>query len=203
MSMIDSVVFDVGNVLVDFTPRLFLEKEVEEESLREPLYQAIFANPAWGLADRGDLTEEETLERFIQAAPALEDQIRRLYEKCGDTIRLFPYAVPWIQELREMGLRTYILSNYSKHMYDRTLQKMDFLPLMEGIIFSWRHNCMKPEEAIYRLLLDRYGLDPAHTIFLDDLAPNLAQAEKMGIGTLLFTNYEEAHARLLQALGRK
>ncbi len=198
--MIDSVVFDVGNVLVDFTPRLFLEREVADESLRQPLYQAIFANPAWGLADRGDLTEEETLERFIREAPQHRELICRLYENCGDTIRLFPHAVPWIQELRDMGLHTYVLSNYSKHMYDRTVHKMEFLPLMDGLVFSWQHRCMKPEEAIYRLLLDQFGLDPAHTIFLDDLPDNLAQAEKMGMGTLLFTNYEEAHARLLQAL---
>ena len=198
--MINSVVFDVGNVLVDFTPRLFLEKEVEDEGLRKRLYQAIFANPAWGLADRGDLTEEETLERFVQAAPDQRDLISELYEKCGDTISLFPYAVPWIRELKEMGLRTYVLSNYSKHLYDRTVHKMDFLPLMDGAIFSWQHGCMKPEEAIYRLLLDQYGLDPARTIFLDDLPANLEKAQEMGMGTLHFTNYEEAHARLKRAL---
>lgn len=197
----DTVVFDVGNVLVSFDPEGFLNREIPDETVRGRLLTAVFRNPAWADADRGVYADEEILARFIRTAPDLEQEIRRIYERSGGTITLFPYAVPWILGLKRRGLRVFVLSNYSRHLYDRTTQKMDFLPLLDGAVFSWQYGCIKPEEAIYRYLFTEYKIDPARAVFLDDNSDNVKKSRELGMRAILFTGYEtagEALERLLQ-----
>ncbi len=88
-----------------------------------------------------------------------------------------------------------MLSNYSRHLYDRTAQKMDFLPLLDGSIFSWQYGCIKPEETIYRYLFSEYNIDPARAVFLDDNIDNVKKSRELGMRAILFTGYETAGIR--------
>lgn len=197
----DTVVFDVGNVLVDFDPEGFLAREIPDRILRGRLLEAVFRNPAWAEADRGIFRDEEILTRFIRTAPDLEPEIRCIYERSGGTITLFPYAVPWIQELKGRGLRVFVLSNYSRHLYDRTVRKMDFLPLLDGALFSWQCGSIKPEEAIYRHLFAEYGIEPSRAVFLDDNSDNVKKSLELGMEAILFTGREAAADTLNRLLG--
>ena len=196
----DTVVFDVGNVLVEFNPESFLLRETADETIRARLLKAVFKNPAWADADRGIYKDEEILARFIREAPDLEQEIRRVYERSGGTITLFLYAVPWILKLKRRGLRVFVLSNYSRHLYERTVQKMDFLPLLDGSIFSWQYGCIKPDETIYRYLFSEYNINPARAVFLDDNIDNVKKSCELGMQAILFTGYETARDTLEQLL---
>lgn len=190
--MIDTVIFDVGNVLVDFDWRGYLEGFGFLPEVREAVATAMFLSPQWDEMDRGSCPDQEYLEAFIQNAPKYEKEIRDVYAHCGDCIHTCAYAVSFVQACRKKGCRTYILSNYSRYLFHETEHKMPFREYMDGELFSFQTGQIKPEPGIYRTLLARYGIDPGRALFLDDRKDNLDTASGMGIHTLQFLTYEKA-----------
>ena len=92
-------------------------------------------------------------------------------------MELFPYAMEWILDLKARGYHVYILSNYSENMLDQTKDKLKFLPLMDGVVFSYKIKKMKPDPEIYEYLCDEYWLEPEESVFIDDRPVNIKGAE--------------------------
>ena len=134
---IDTVIFDIGRVLVDFQPDIPLNRHVPDPGLRSRLKAAVYSNPAWSEADRGLLPEEEIIARFVAADPSLEKEIRAAYDWSWETIRLFPYTEDWIRSLKSRGFRVFCLSNYSRRLRETTDRELRFLSLVDGVLFSY------------------------------------------------------------------
>lgn len=86
-------------------------------------------------------------------------------------------------------------------MLDQTEEKLKFLPLMDGVVFSYRIKKLKPDPEIYEYLCDEFWLEPEESVFIDDRAENIAGAEKCGIHGIVFTSYEQAKKELDAYLG--
>lgn len=198
---IDTIIFDVGNVLVDFSWRRYLESFGYDPDTEEAVAGAMFLSPQWDEMDRGLLPDQAYLDFFIQNAPQYEAEIRMVYDGCGDCIHTYDHAVPLVQSCRKKGCRTYILSNYSRYLFYETEHKMPFRRYMDGEIFSFQTGQIKPEPGIYHSLLKRYSIDPRRALFLDDRQENLDTAEKLQIRTVRFSTYEKALAELEQWIG--
>lgn len=198
--MIRNIIFDVGNVLVDYDPEKFLDRRGYGEEERRAILAAVFHHPLWLDADRGLIRGEELLRGFAANAPGREELIRQVWEHAEETVEEMPYAKSWAKELKERGYRLYVLSNYGEDLYRRTKEKMPFLPYMDGALFSFQCGLLKPEWEMYQYLCDTYGLTPAESIFLDDSAANVEGARRIGISGIHFTGYEEARRRLEQVL---
>lgn len=199
--MIDTIVFDVGNVLVDWNYRDYLNELGFSDEAKAAVTRAIFENPAWGRLDEGTVSTEEALSSFIRTAPEYEPEIRKAFDGCEACISLFPYSVDWIRSLKEKGYRVLILSNYSEFLFEKTKDKMKFLPLVDGALFSYRYKMVKPEPRIYRQLIRMFDLVPEHTVFIDDLKANVDGAAAFGIHPIQFLGYEDAKKKL-EALER-
>ena len=194
--MINTIIFDLGNVLVGFGWEKFLREIAPEDKDYLALERAIFRNPAWVEHDKGLLTEQEELAEFISAAPEYEAQIRQAYENLSGCVWNLPYTVPWLQELKAEGFRIYALSNWPKHVYDLRGARLDFLELMDGYILSLREHVIKPDPEIYRRLLERYDIRPEEAVFLDDTLKNVEVAERLGIHGIHFRSLEQAKEEL-------
>ena len=194
--MINTIIFDLGNVLVGFGWEKFLREIAPEDKDYLALERAIFRNPAWVEHDKGLLTEQEELAEFISAAPEYEAQIRQAYENLSGCVWNLPYTVPWLQELKAEGFRIYALSNWPKHVYDLRGARLDFLGLMDGYILSFREHVIKPDPEIYRRLLERYDIRPEEAVFLDDTLKNVEVAERLGIHGIHFRSLEQAKEEL-------
>ena len=194
--MINTIIFDLGNVLVGFGWEKFLREIAPEDKDYLALERAIFRNPAWVEHDKGLLTEQEELAEFISAAPEYEAQIRQAYENLSGCVWNLPYTVPWLQELKAEGFRIYALSNWPKHVYDLRGARLDFLELMDGYILSFREHVIKPDPEIYRRLLERYDIRPEKAVFLDDTLKNVEGAERLGIRGIHFRNLGQAKEEL-------
>lgn len=201
--MIRNIIFDVGKVLVSYEPDAYMERLGLDETQRKAVNHAMFENKLWDLSDKGVGTPEEFLQKFIAGAPEYEEEIRRVHTTVGGTIELLPYAMNWILELKERGYHIYILSNYSENMYRQTREKLKFLPLMDGAVFSYAYKQMKPEREIYLTLMDEYWLEPEESVFLDDRLENIKGAQKLGIHGIVFENYEQAKKELDDLLERE
>lgn len=193
---IDTIIFDVGNVLVDFEWRKYLDAFGFSPEVRETVANAMFLSPQWAEMDKSLLPDQEYLRSFIQNAPQCQKEIQLVYEDCGDCIHTYDYAVSFVKECREKGFHLYILSNYSRYLFHKTEHKMPFRAYMDGELFSFQTGQIKPEPAIYRSLLNKYNIDPRHALFLDDRPENLETASQMHIHTLCFTSYAEIMERL-------
>lgn len=198
--MIRNIIFDIGKVLVSYEPTAYMERLGLDEAAIKAINEAMFENEWWDLSDQGLGTPDELLEKFIAGAPEYETQIREIHQTVGETIELYPYVMDWILELKERGYHLYILSNYSENMRNQTEHKLKFLPLMDGVVFSYACKLLKPQKEIYLHLMDEYWLEPQESIFIDDRPENIKGAEAVGISGIHFTTYEKAKTELDEML---
>lgn len=200
---IDTVIFDVGNVLVDYDWQRYLERLGYDEEKKNVFRDAVFEHPLWEEADRGVLTDEELKAGFLKNCEGYEEEFLQVYRGLGDTITPLAYACDWIRDLKKRGLRVYILSNYSHYLYEETKGKMAFLPLVDGALFSYSCHMIKPEPAVYEELMRRYDIRPKCAVFVDDRPVNTEGAKRVGLKTLCFTDYMDTKQRLDQILATK
>ena len=195
--MINTVVFDIGMVLVYFRWReLFADLGFEGEKF-DKIAEATVHNPWWNEFDKGGMSVEEVLEKYIQRAPEYRDDIRKIYDYADEFVLLYDYAIPWIEELKERGYKIYILSNWSEPAYEANKDThLRFLKSVDGAILSFREGMIKPEQSIYQLLCSRFHINPSEAIFLDDNIANVRAAEKFGMGAIHFQTYEQARKEL-------
>ena len=196
--MIRNIVLDIGNVLVDFCWEKHIKSFGFPEEINERLAEAVFRSPAWNEMDRGVLDKEEIVRLFIRNDPEMEPQIRRITENVGGTIALRSYTETIIPELKGMGYRVYLLSNYSRYTLEDCGEKMHFLDQADGAILSYRYQIIKPDRRIYELLLEQCGLKADECLFFDDREDNVEGARKCGMHAEVFTGLPE----LFQVLKR-
>ncbi len=198
--MIDTVVTDIGGVLVKLGRIRFFQQFGYDDPMCERLMDATVRSSDWKEYDRGVLTEEEVLQRFIENDPEIEEDIRRVIADTKGIVCHDEHAIPWIKRIKETGRKVYYLSNYSTKIMRECAEVLDFLPLLDGGVFSCEEKLIKPDREIYQLIVDRYGLVPEHCVYMDDLEENLIWPKKLGFHTILVETPEQAEKELDQLL---
>ncbi|MBQ9268717.1 MAG: HAD family phosphatase [Oscillospiraceae bacterium] len=189
--MIRNIVFDIGGVLADFRIREFLaEKGLDGPTIKRVLKASVL-NPYWGKFERGEVTEEETLQAFSAADPGIERELRLAFTDLGGMLVMREYAIPLVRGLKKAGFGVYYLSNYSKKAYDECAESLAFLPDMDGGVVSFRAGLTKPDPRVYRYFLEQYGLRPETCLFVDDTEENVTAARELGFHGHVFRTYEE------------
>lgn len=190
--MIRNIILDIGDVLVksDYH-RFFLDKGYDADTVKR-LEKATFFSPAWKELDRGVWSFEEIINAFVRNDPALEGILRSVFTDASGFITAFPYAESWIRELQAAGLKVYCLSNISDMICRDCRSELTFLHAVDGQLLSWQERLVKPDPAIYRLLLDRYRLKAEECIFVDDMEKNVAAARSLGLHGIVFHSKEQA-----------
>lgn len=194
--MIDTVIFDIGNVLVSFDWQAHLESAGFSPEKYEIVTNATYQNPDWVELDRGVLTMDEILARMIRKAPEYAEDIRWAVESLGECVKQKPYTKEWLAWLKEKGIKRYYLSNYSDHAYRVTKKELDFLDEMDGGVFSYKVQLIKPCRWIYEELIAKYNVTPENAVFFDDIQENIEGAKKAGLHAFQFTDYEIAKQQL-------
>ena len=197
---INTVIFDIGGVLVDFGRQHFFEQFGHSPEMCMRLYESTVRSPYWKEFDLGMIADEEVIDLFAGYAPELESEIREAMKCVHGVVRRMDAAIPWIRKIKESGRRTLYLSNYSMKVAGDNADAMDFLPFLDGGLLSCDYHVIKPDPAFYQILIDKYDLDPEKCVFLDDLADNIAAAEKLGFHTILVRDHEQAAADLEKLL---
>lgn len=190
--MIKNIILDVGMVLLEFAWEQVLDKLGLTGECRERVAKATALSPDWNELDRGVLSDEEILGRFIGNAPEYEKEIRLMWEHTADMVYAYPYAEDFVKALKAKGYGVYILSNYPRTMFSVTQEALKCTTYADGRLFSHMVGLTKPEKEIYQLLLERYQLRPEECLFLDDNAANVAAARELGIHAIRFTTLPEA-----------
>jgi len=195
----DIVIFDLGGVLLDWNPRhLYRELFSGDEAAMEH-FLATVCNGAWNLRQDAGRRVAEACALLKADHPDKGHLIDAYYGRHLDMIAgPIDGAVEILAELRERGTPLYFLSNYSAETYPLALGRYDFLSWFAGGIVSGEHGVVKPDPAIYELLLSRFEIDPQRAVFIDDVVVNAEAARPFGIHGIHFTSPDTLRAELTE-----
>lgn len=202
--MIKNLVFDFGNVLIEWNPAKILAAFVKEED-RKRVEAAIFDSGLWAQTDTGQLT----LKSAIQAAQTLLDSsysatVEAIFTHWYETVDVYHQLQEKIFEWAQLGYGIYILSTTSEIFY--AVENAGLLPMtkvLTGKILSYEVGCAKPDKSIYQKLLAQYALQANQCVFIDDLQVNLDVAKSLGFETILATSEQQNIIAIEELLKKK
>lgn len=188
---IDTVVFDIGNVLTDFAWDKFLVFKGYDDKMVERIAKATVYSDDWVEYDKGNLTNEEIIARFVENDPEIRSEIEDSFKNIDGIILKREKTIPWIRALKAAGYKVLYLSNFSKQALEGCPDAMAFLDETDGGILSFREHVVKPDPAIYNLLVSRYNLTPSKTVFIDDTPVNIEAAKNLGWKGIIYRDYNQ------------
>lgn len=198
--MIKSVIFDIGEVLVDFDWDEYIHSLFSDAETIRRIEKAVWESRLWIEFDRGVLPDEEIIRKMTECEPDLAEEIRLSMKDVAQTVKLRDTSIPWIRSLKARGLQVFYLSNYSLRLRMQNPQALCFLEEMDGGIFSYEVHLLKPDPSIYMALCEKYGISPEETVFLDDRKDNVAGAKECGMQAIRYTTQEETEQALIKLL---
>lgn len=180
---IKNIIFDLGNVLVstNMEDLMAVDPDIPNDKINYIMSQ-------WYKDEDDPIGLDEFKSIIPDRLKEASKFIPKLFEYNIRCVNPFDYTIPIIDKLKAAGYNVYFLSNWSKWSYELLdkYHKFDFLEKMNGGVWSWQTGCMKPNERIYRILLNKYNLNPEECVFFDDLKDNVEAANNVGIKGVLF-----------------
>ncbi|MFN8266051.1 MAG: HAD family phosphatase [Chitinophagaceae bacterium] len=197
--MIDTIIYDLGGVLIDWNPMHVYKDYFENEEQQRFFFEQVCTSDWNEAQDAGRSIAEATAER-IQKFPEWEQAIRDYYgrweEMLGGPIE---DSVEVFRQLKDSGnVKLYALTNWSAETFPIALGRYDFLHWFDGRVVSGEEKTRKPFPEFYQILLDRYSVDVSKTVFIDDNARNVAAAMNLGIDSIHFKDAHSLKAELIQ-----
>ncbi len=197
MSAIESVIFDIGSVLIDWNPR-YLYRKVFSTEAEVTWFLENICTPDWN--DRQDAGRpfHEATEELVAKHPEWEYAIRAWYGRWKETIGgPVQGTVEILQSLKDKNQhRLFALTNWSAETFPWALDNFHFLHWFEGIVVSGIEKTRKPFPDIYKRLLERYRVNPEMTLFIDDSPRNIEGAKSVRLRTLQFHSPEQLRLEL-------
>ena len=189
------VIFDLGNVVLNWDIDSVLDSLNLEEKKAELLRNELFLHQDWQDLDHGKLSEPEVVARICTESELDKTTIEEALLAAKNSLRPIDKTLELMQEISEKGIEMYCLSNMSRETYDH-IKNYAFFDLFSGIIISGIEGCRKPFEDIFHLILKRFKLDPSNALFIDDTLPNIETAKRLGFHALHFKRSPACYAEI-------
>ncbi len=195
--MIDTIIFDLGGVLINWQPRSIYTDYFETEAELDYFFDHV-CTMEWNEKQDEDRSLREGTESKVAEFPSFEEPIRMYYDRWKDMIiGQFDETVAVLEMLhKKKEYRLLALTNWSAETFPYPLQKFEFLSWFEGIVVSGEEKVCKPDERIYRILLERYKVDAAKSVFIDDNKRNVEAAVDVGMNGIHFERAGKLVAQL-------
>ena len=184
--MIQNILFDMGNVLIHFDRKVFLDRLDVTEEEKQQLLREVFLNVEWVQMDRGTLAEPEAEVQICRRLPEhLHPAVHSLVSLWDEPMLPVAGMAELVAELKQNGYGIYLLSNASirQHEYWPKIPGWQFF---DGKVISADEKIMKPHPDYYRIALERFGLKPEECFFIDDVPANIEGALFCGISGAVF-----------------
>jgi putative hydrolase of the HAD superfamily len=195
-----NVVFDLGGVVVAWQPDRIVAEYTADETLRGLLRREIIDHADWLAMDRGTMTVDQAVERGMERTGLSDSIVRGLIDSVPPSLVANEATVSLMRRVKAAGNRLYCLSNMPLESMAYMEQRYNFWEVFDGAVISSRIGHCKPEPEIYEHLLSTYELDPADTVFIDDVAVNVDAARSHGIRGIQFIDVNQCE-RALRELG--
>lgn len=196
----NAVLFDLGKVLLDWDPRYYYRALFDNDEALEQFVQRVVGHDWYLEMDKGKPAAQAIAE-LSRAFPEYAGLIARWTEGWPVMMRgPIQGSVDILDELRRRGVRLYALTNFSRETWPIAKARFDFLSWFEDAIVSGELGIVKPDRRLFELAISRCRLDPARTVFVDDVQENVEAGRDCGLRALRFTSPEKLREELA-ALG--
>lgn len=194
-----AVILDVGNVLFPWNPRRLYERLIGDDRALDA-FLANVVTTDWHFQHDAGRPFAETSAELIAQFPQHESLIRawgpRFNETIGDAI---PGMAQIVADLDSAGVPLFAITNFSGEFWRAWApQHQGMFGRFRDIVVSGDEKLVKPDPAIYRLALARFGLEASQAVFIDDNAANVDAANALGIHGMLFTGADSCRAELVR-----
>ena len=203
-NQIDTIVFDLGGVLIDWNPDYVFRKVFSDEEEMRWFYNNI-CTPDWNEEQDAGKSLQQATEELVKKFPDHETNIRMYYgrweEMLGGPIH---ETVDVLHHLKhKTDYRLYALTNWSAETFPVALSRYEFLHWFHGRLVSGEEKIRKPFKEIYELLVERFNIIPARAIYIDDNARNLFPAKELGFHVIHFQSPQQFKKELMHILGEE
>lgn len=188
---ITTIVFDIGQVLVEFHWREYIKTLGFDDKINEALGEATVLSRWWPEVDLG-MKEAEYITHMKEDHPELSNQIDEFWKDTAGLFTTYSYSEPLLKQLKQQGYRIYLLSNFGDTLFHRGVVKMPFRKYVDGEVISYQVKHVKPEPEIYEALCQWCNVNPEEAVFLDDVQANIDAATRAGFHGICFQNLEQA-----------
>ncbi len=188
---IENIIFDLGGVLIDWNPR-YLYRKVFDDEERMEWFLCNICTPEWNDQQDAGRSFAEATRELVERHPEWKEPIEAWYSRWTETIGgpIRP-TVEILSDLKNSGsLRLYALTNWSAETFPWALENFPFLQWFDGIVVSGVERTRKPFPEIYRILLQRFSIEPRQSLFIDDNSKNVMGARELGIQAIHFKDPE-------------
>jgi 2-haloacid dehalogenase len=200
---INTIIFDLGGVLIDWNPR-YLYRKIFKTEEEVTWFLENICTPAWNDEQDGGRSFEEATNMLLEKHPEWEVPIKAWYGRWQETISGPVHETVEILKhfKEEKKHRLYALTNWSEQTFPWALDNFEFLHWFEGIVVSGIEKTRKPFPEMYEIILNRYKIDPKSALFIDDSLKNIEAARKIGLHTIHFQSPAQLNEEL-KLLGLK
>ena len=193
---IKAIIFDYGNVLLEWNPRHVYRRYFNNEEAME-----LFLNEVnfmeWNAQQDKGRTFAEGVAELSAKFPQHAQLIQAYYDQWRDSIGVAYWdTVEILKQLKQAGYPLYGLSNWSAETFPLVRARYDFFDLLDNMVISGEVGFVKPEPEIYQIMLDKIGKPAQECLFIDDSLPNIQQAEKLGFVGIHFHSAEQLRIEL-------
>lgn len=190
MNKIDTIIFDLGGVLIDWNPAYVYREVFNGDQQKVDWFLNNICTHEWNIEQDAGRSIQEATDLLVNQYPAYEEWIRIFYDRWEDMLGgEIKETVTLLNKLkRNNDHRLYALTNWSAETFPVALQRYDFLQHFEGILVSGEEKTIKPFPKIYEIILDRYQINPPNSVFIDDNVENVKAANNLGINGIRYRN---------------
>lgn len=189
------VIFDLGNVVLDWNIESILESLKLPKSDLKLLREELFLHQDWIDMDLGERSESAVVSRVCNRTHIRQNVIENALLVAKESLKPIPESIFLMQEIRDFGIQMYCLSNMSFETFNH-IKEQEFFNMFTGIVISGIEKCMKPNKEIFHLTLNRFELTPAETFFIDDSLHNINSAHELGMNCFHFKRSKKCYSEI-------
>jgi len=199
MHRIDTIIFDLGGVLIDWNPRYVYRTVFDSEEKAEWFLQNI-CTLDWNEKQDAGYLIATAVEDKVAEFPEWEKEIRIYYDRWTEMLKgPVDATVEIFRQLKNSDrYKLYALTNWSAELFPVALERYDFLHWFDGRVVSGEEKTRKPFPEIYQRLLERYNVQPRNALFIDDSLRNVKAAEVLGINSIHFQSPGQLKEELIK-----
>jgi 2-haloacid dehalogenase len=189
MKKFDTVIFDLGGVLIDWNPNYLYETIFDDKKKMNDFFAEVCTSE-WNEEQDGGRSLRDATEELVARFPNHEKNIRAYYDRWEEMLKgPIEDTVEILKEIKEKrDHKLYALTNWSAETFPVALDRFDFLHWFDGRLVSGEERMRKPFKEIYELLINRFNIRPERAIYIDDNERNLAAPKQLGLETIHFMN---------------